>query len=108
MPEIEYYPTDLKKGDLPKKMQPEDIRRLRPDVYYPCQFYASMCGVSINTVLRRDYENGAIDPKEVRTSGPHRPGSTGRKSPLVVTGREIRRIFEQGRIYDRFSMEGAA
>lgn len=96
----------MKRRELPEQLSEKQVRQLAADVFYPSGVYLSAFGLKAGTTAIKDYENGIINPLEVRFKGlyrPFRPRTHGQRVGLMIRGREIRRVYKEGRQPGRYS-----
>lgn len=95
-----------KRKDLPALLSTKQVRELADGEYYPAFFYNAMLGLKRPNAALLDYEKGIIDPDEVRFRGAFRAfrkRHKGEKPMIMIAGRELKRIWKDGRQIGAFS-----
>lgn len=90
-----------KRRELPDQLPDSAVKTLDDSTHYHAAVYAATFGVGSPSVALRDFERGIIDPAECRFLGIYRPFAQrriGEKARIMISGREIQRIYREGRI----------
>ena len=97
---------ETKKKDMPKRLTAQQVQQLDGNDFYPAYFYNAALEIARHNIALLDYDKGIIDPDEVRFLGAQVWGEKrviGNKARLRIRGREIQRIFKEGRQPRRFT-----
>lgn len=91
---------------MPKRMTSQQINQLDDTEYYPAYFYNAVVQLGRPNAALLDFDRGIIDPDEVIFLGIYRPFEKrpfGTKARMRIRGRELKRIFTEGRQPTRFT-----
>lgn len=89
-----------RKRDMPEYLTGDQVANLQDDAFYPSFFYNVMFDLKQSNAVLKDYERGIIDPRQVITLGPYKPmmkRKVGQKVRLRISGRELKRLWQDGR-----------
>ena len=89
-----------KRSDLPEEFSEKQIQTLEINTYYPAHFYNATTGIKRPDIAISDFEKGVINPDDVRFRGFYRPfrkRRVGEKTLIMIKGRELKRIYKEGR-----------
>lgn len=95
------YITSSKRHELPEEFSEQEANALESKTYYPSHFYNAVVGIKRTDVALKDFERGIINPDEVRFRGIYRPFQKrlkGQKARMMIRGRELKRIYKEGRV----------
>ena len=102
------YTPDTPKVQMPKRMTAKEVAQLDAGEFYPSYFYNSVMEIARSNVALKDFEDGIIKPDEVKFMGrfiPFKKRTVGCKVRMLIRGRELKRVYSDGRQVNRFALD---